>query len=166
MSVGLRDAVANLEARVGESVEFPIPPIGALAAQRFAVASSDDNPVFFSESAALEAGYQSLAVPPLLLTSVREWGAGPALSGLRVDGTPLSDLGIPPVELRVLGGGQELHFYRDVTVGTPIRARFELCGVSLTEGKTGSMVVVQLKRTFTDTDGELLIACDERRILR
>lgn len=166
MSEPLDRAMMQLRERLGLTVETRIGRIGALAAQRFAVASSDDAPMYFDVAAAQAAGYAALPLPPLLLTSTRQWDPGPRLSDLRPDGTPLTDLGLPEGDVRVLGGGQRIRFFRDVTVDTEVVSRVQLRRVTPEDARGGPLLVVDLLRTFRDAAGTPLVECEETRLLR
>ena len=56
-------------ARVGEILEGPVTVlIDRREAQRYAYAVGDENPVYFDEVAAHDAGYRTVTVPPLFIT--------------------------------------------------------------------------------------------------
>jgi len=55
-------------ALVGELLDEPMTStITAKESQRFALAAGDMNPIYFDESAAREAGYRGIVVPPIFL---------------------------------------------------------------------------------------------------
>jgi acyl dehydratase len=167
MSDALAIAQAAIESQLGQVATIELGGISEVNARRFALASSDDNPIYFSPEAASEAGYAGTPVPPLYLSSVREWGAGTPSVELQSDGTTTSDVGRPEgLGLRVLGGGQRLEFLADVLVDVPVTATFEVLDVTRRSGRSGDMIVVEVSREYRSADGVTLVRCTESRILR
>jgi hypothetical protein len=122
-------------------------------AARFALAAGDDD----------LAG----AVPPLMLSSTLEWGAGPPLEELRADGTGVGREGWLPLEgLRLMGGGQDLEFHEELLPGQDFTSRPGLESVILKEGGGGQMLILVIATTFRDARGRLLLTCRETLIGR
>jgi acyl dehydratase len=160
-------ALEYLDERRGSTVTADIGRVSELFSQRFAVASSDLNPIYFDREAAEAAGYAALPLPPLLLSSVRGWEAGPTGADLLPDGTPVEDFEVPAeLGLHVLGGGQELEFRTDLTTESVIHAEFRLDDAKLKQGRSGDLLVVTLSRTFYEKDGEIALRCTDTRLLR
>ncbi|MFE7243114.1 MaoC family dehydratase N-terminal domain-containing protein [Streptomyces sp. NPDC057580] len=167
MTDQLSAAMAAVREQLGRPVTRPLGPVSERTAQRFAIATSDDSQVYFDRDAARDAGYPDLPVPPLYLSSVREWGAGPAPEELQPDGTTTTDVGLPTgVPVRVLGGGQTLAFADEIVVGVPVTAEFTVTDVRRRPGTAGDLLVVEVRRTYTDVDGRTLLDCTESRVLR
>ena len=99
---------------------------------RFALACGEDDP--------------GDVAPPLFLTSVIEWGAGPPLRELREDGTGAAHDDFLPLEgLRLMGGGQELELGDDVVHGTEFTARPTLEDATLREGRSGPLLLIRVR---------------------
>jgi hypothetical protein len=128
--------------------------IDARDAARFAVAAGDDD----------LAG----TVPPLMLSSTLEWGAGPPLGDLREDGTGVGREGWLPLEgLRLMGGGQDLEFHDDLGLGEEFTARSVLESAVLKEGGAGAMVLLVIATTFrAAADDRAVLTCRETLIGR
>jgi hypothetical protein len=158
-------ARAEIEGQLGKVTRLEIDPIPALLAQRFAVACGDMDDVFFDLSAARAAGWSSIPLPPLFLSSVRSWTAGPV--DLSADGTPRHDVGYPSSgAMRVIGGGQRLEFESEAVVDQPLVTEAEVVDVRAKAGRTGELLLVEVERRFFAADGALLVRCHETRVLR
>ncbi|MTD57057.1 FAS1-like dehydratase domain-containing protein [Amycolatopsis pithecellobii] len=167
MTDSLSTAQETIAGQIGHPVELALGPVDAVSAQRFAMASADDNPLYFSAEAASAAGYSGIPVPPLYLSSMREWGPGTPGDRLQADGTTTSDVGRPDEPgLRVLGGGQRLEFKADVLVDMPLSATFEVLDVRRRDGRSGEMLVVEVSREYRTAAGEIAVVCHESRIVR
>jgi acyl dehydratase len=135
--------------------------------QRFALAVGDTNPLYFDEAAARAAGYDRLVVPPLFLTSVMGWGAGPGETELREDGLAESDSFLIPVRgMRAMGGGQQVEWHAPVLEGVQVTLRRELADVRWRQGRSGPMVLFTVVRRYLDEHGSLLVTCRETFIGR
>jgi len=122
--------------------------------QRYAMASGEDP-------------REDMAAPPVMLSSVIEWGAGPPLEHLRPDGTGVGrESWLPLGGLRLMGGGQDLWFHRPVPAGTEFVAQPELESVTLKEGGAGAMVLMVITTVYRTTGGEDLVTCRETLIAR
>ena len=167
MSDRLRAAAEEIAAEIGRVERTEIEAIPALWARRFAIASGETDPVFYDAAAAAAGGWAGVPLPPLLLTATRSWKAGPPRTQLEEDGTPASDVGRPGgYDLRVLGGGQTVRFHADALAGVDLVNEVQVVAVTPKEGRSGSLLVVELERRFSTAAGELLVTCDESRILR
>ena len=79
----------------------------------------------------------------------------------------LTDVGYPAGSgLRTLGGGQALQFHADALAGVELVSEAEIKDVKTKEGRSGELLIVEVERRFLTADGELLITCDETRLLR
>ncbi len=134
---------------------------------RFAVASGEDSPIYTSLEAARAAGYEGIPCPPLLLTSVLEWGAGPALGELRADGTGVGrEAWLPLQGLRLMGGGQDLELHRPVLAGTEFVVEPALAAVERKQGGSGELILLTIETSYRTVDGEPLVTCRETLIAR
>jgi hypothetical protein len=160
-------AAEQLTGEVGRVTVTDIDPIPSWWAQRFAHACGEDDLSYFDVAAAQRAGWSAIPLPPLLLSSTRAWGGGVPADDLADDGTPRRDVGLPvDSALRALGGGQRLTFHGDLVTGVPLRAEAEIVGVTPKSGRSGDLLIVEMERRFSTLDGEVLLACNENRVLR
>ena len=125
------------------------------------------NPLFFDGAAAKAAGYSAIIAPPLYLSSVMGWEAGPPGEALRSDGTGGQEAAALPVEgLRLMGGGQDLEFHHPVTDGMEVTMELGPESVELKEGRSGQFLVIRLTRRYRDQNERLLVTCRESFIAR
>ncbi|WP_158688020.1 MULTISPECIES: MaoC family dehydratase N-terminal domain-containing protein [Actinomycetes] len=110
---------------------------------------------------------QAATAPPLFLSSVMGWGAGPPEEELDTDGTSSSDTrGLALTGVRLMGAGQNLEFHAPVREGTRVTARTSLRDIELKRGRTGQLLVLSIERQFTDEHSQLLVTCQETFIAR
>jgi len=134
--------------------------------QRFAVASDDYNPIYFDDQAALGAGHEGLAAPPLYLSSVLGWGAGPPESELRADGIG-NELAMLPIDgVSLMGVGQELEFLGPVRAGMAFRLVSTLEDVEIKHGRSGAFLLLTIAREFTNAAGGVITRCRESYVGR
>lgn len=135
--------------------------------ERFARASGETNPVYFSDAAARSAGFPARPAPPLMLSSVLDWSGGPALDQLRPDGSGADkERWLPLDGLRLMGGGQSLEVHRPAMTGTAFTASTSLRDVTLKTGGSGALLLIVLVTVFHDAQGQLLLTCTETLIAR
>lgn len=107
-----------------------------------------------------------LDVPPLYLTAVQGWGAGPPEAELRPDGAAREQLvGVPVEGLRLMGAGQDVEFIGELRPGEEVVQDVTVQQVTLKEGRSGSFLIITLFRVFRTGDRELL-RCTENFIGR
>lgn len=163
----LERAAADLRATVDQVATTAIDPISALWARRFATATGDTDAVFHDRAVAMRAGWRSIPLPPLMLTSTRSWLPGPPADGLAEDGTPLDDVGFPTGHgLRALGGGQALEWVGEPVIDEAMTVDVAVRSVTEKSGRSGDLLVVEVARTFLGADGEVLLTCSENRLFR
>ena len=163
----MQAALDQLHGQVGRVRRDEIGPVAPIWARRFAMASGETDAIFFDDAAAAAAGYAGTPLPPLLLSSTRSWTPGPGRDELGDDGIVLNDVGYPASSgLRTLGGGQSLQFHADALAGVDLAVEAEVKDAKTKEGRSGELLIVEVERRFLTADGELLITCDETRLLR
>jgi acyl dehydratase len=160
------DAERDLLAMIGRHG----PPVaGCVTARdihRFAVACGDEDPVYSSEEAARDAGFAGIPAPPLMLTGTLEWGAGPPLTGLRVDGSGVGRESWLPLDgLRLMGGGQDVTFHGDVLAGTSFAGDVVLEAVQRKDGSS-PLLLLTITTEYRTVGGEPLATCRETLIAR
>jgi acyl dehydratase len=131
--------------------------VDALAAQRFAVAVGDLNPIYFELAAAKAAGLPGLVAPPLFITSQNSWEAGPLTEELAFDGVnPKRFPGAISSERTTLGGSQELEFQRPVLQGETLEVSVEEKESYEKQSSQGTLLIFVIEARFTDSAGELV----------
>ena len=152
MSRPVKDVYENLQQYVGGSEQVPLGVVRARDFQRFAIASGDLNPLFFDDEAARQHEYPGVVAPPLYLSSVMGWGAGPPEESLLPDGSTSQDVANLPMQgLRLMGAGQDLELVSPVTDGTEIMIERNIEAVELKEGKSGALILIKLVKRFLAT---------------
>jgi hydroxyacyl-ACP dehydratase HTD2-like protein with hotdog domain len=122
------------------------------------------------ERFALVAGAPALLeeqAPPLYLSSVMGWSPGPPEPELRPDGSGTDETrGLPLEGLRLMGAGQELEFHRPARAGDRVVETTTLLGVRRKSGRTGDLLLLQVRREFADGARRPLVTCDETFVAR
>jgi hypothetical protein len=77
-----------------------------------------------------------------------------------LDGTyGAGENGLPALDLpltRVLNGGVSAEFFGEAKVGDVVAAQSEYLSITEREGRSGVMIIVDTRTTYTDQDGNLL----------
>jgi hypothetical protein len=77
-----------------------------------------------------------------------------------LDGTyGAGENGLPALDLpltRILNGGVSAEFFAEANVGDVVAAQSEYLSITEREGRSGVMVIVDTRTTYTDQDGKLL----------
>ena len=167
MGASIPEICEKVKQGVGKTQLLPLGVIRQRDFQRFAVASGDLNPLYFDDSFAKASGRAKISAPPLFLSRVLVWEPGPFEQSLRPDGTAGQEIAQLPVEgLRLMGGGQDLEFHRPVTDGTEVTMELATESVELKEGRSGSFLIIKLRRRYLDRDDQTLMICRETFIAR
>jgi len=167
MGASIPEIYEKVRQGIGKAERRPLGVVRQRDFQRFAVASDDLNPAYFDESFAKAAGLPGIAAPPLFLSSVLIWEPGPLEQLLKPDGTAGQEIAQLPLEgLRLMGGGQELEFHRPVTDGTEVTMELATEGIELKEGRSGSFLVITLRKRYLDRDDRTLMIARETFIAR
>lgn len=165
--VDLRAAYERALPHVGRTQSVPLGRLGPRDVQRFAVAVGDRSPVYFDEQAAREAGHPGLPVPPVQLSAVLGWHAGPPEDELLDDGNATEPLGDVPLDgLRLMGGGQALRFLEPVVCGVELTMEVVVEDLQLKEGRSGQLLLLTVLRRYLDDQDRLLVECRETFIAR
>jgi hypothetical protein len=82
------------------------------------------------------------------------------LNDPELDGTyGAGDTGLPPVDIplkRILNGGVSAEFFAQPEVGDVVHAQSEYVDIAEREGRSGPMVIVAIRTTYTNQHGRLL----------
>lgn len=149
----------RLQSEIGNEHSESIGPLSRRDMYRFATASH--TPFWSGE----EKG--PVSAPPLFLSSVMGWGGGPAEDELGADGAgPSETRGIPVGGVRLMGAGQELRFHQPVAEGAVVTSHASLSHLQLKEGRSGKLLIMRIRRRFTDDAGSTLVTCEESFIAR
>ncbi|MGH3876004.1 MAG: FAS1-like dehydratase domain-containing protein [Actinophytocola sp.] len=158
MTSAIQLAYEHASRAVGRIQTVDVGVVSCREFQRFAYASGDVNPRYFGDDA---------VAPPLYLSAVMEWGAGPANEQLRADGTGGSETaGVPIDGLRLMGAGQDLELHHPVTDGTAVTAEVSIDDAKLKQGRSGELLIMTVLRRFRDHAGSELLTCRETFIVR
>jgi acyl dehydratase len=153
-------------ALVGELLDEPLTStISMKESQRFALAAGDLNPIYFDESAAREAGYAGIVVPPLFLP----WALSPnrPLEDLREDG--LYRARGKRVSLRVkrmMFAGEEWEYLAPVHPGDTITATVRLESLEEKQGSAERFVLQTTETRYTNQHGVVVARARGRGIAR
>ena len=153
-------------ALVGELLDEPLTnTISLKESQRFALAAGDLNPIYFDESAAREAGYAGIVVPPLFLA----WALSPnrPLEELREDG--LYRARGKRVSLRVkrmMFAGEEWEYLGPVYPGDSITATVRLESLEEKQGSSERFVLQTTETRYTNQHGVVVARARGRGIAR
>lgn len=142
-------------AKVGELLADPVTVvIDGRESQRYALAVDDNNPVYFDEVAAQDAGHRTIIAPPTFVTHAI---VPPRPNDkLREDGLWRTGDGVRLEVKRMMFGGEEWDFLEPVCVGDAVTAETRLAGVDQKEGSKGPFVRVVRETTFTNQDGTVV----------
>lgn len=146
----IQDVHAAATAAVGTSTRTQIGPITARELGRFDVAVTGSM-----------LGRDGDLARPLYLTSVLAWGEGPPEPDLLPDGNAADPFaGFDVAGLRLMGGGQELKFHRDIEPDMTVTVEVTLASADLKETASGHLLILVVERLYSDEDG-LLVECRE-----
>ena len=152
-------------------------PLSEEMLRRFVHGVMEPDPVHWDPDAAAASRYGELVAPPLFpMNSMRRAPGGPdPFDRFREDpendGTlGGSQNGLPRMNLplkRLLNGGTEAEFFRLAKVGDVITARSQYVDIAERRSRDGSpMVIVRVRTTYTDQDGEVLVVTTGSLIYR
>ena len=120
----------------------------------FAKAIGETNPVYFDESAARDAGYRSMLMPPTFPFSLG-----------REIADPTDTLTLLNIDLAsVLHGQQKFRYYASICAGDILCGQKQV--VDIYDKKNGTLEFVEVKTEFCDQTGELLCEAVQTIIVR
>ncbi len=153
-------------AMLGQLLSEPVSGvITAAAAQRFALAADDLNPLYFEESAARAAGYRTTLIPPVFLA----WSLNPPrpVSQVREDGLYRGEGKRVSLNVkRVMFGGEEWEFLAPLYAGDTYTSETRLKSLEEKSGGSGPFVLQMTETTYTNQDGTVVARAVGRSIAR
>ena len=122
---------------VGHETEPEQVVIAAGDIRAFADAIGDTNPIFHDESAAKQAGFAHIPVPPSFITRLR---------------VPFAEAGLDPLHSQILHGEQEYAYTRPLLSGDTVVGRHRIG--SIKQSGRGDLAIMTLEQFVDDLDGE------------
>jgi len=158
----------NLEREVGVEYVENLGLVSATLTKRYAAAVGETNPLYRDAEYARARGYADVVAPPNFVPGVIFWTEGAPYDQLREDGTEADTHlpGVPAKGVRVMGGGEEMHFVKPVVAGTVITRRTVLLDVTARETSQGPMLVARYADRYTDQAGDELLSSVRTVLLR
>jgi acyl dehydratase len=117
--------------------------VGREKIREFALSLKDDNPVYYSEAAAAEAGYPAVVAPLTFL----------AIAGRRVQLEIFTKFSIPINIARVMHRDQKFKFHRPIMVGDELHFDTYLDSVIQSHGT----VLAEIRSEVTDGEGNPVV---------
>lgn len=167
MTVDWEAVYAETSKHIGIAAEQRLGRVTALQFQRFAIAAGETAARYYDNTEAVRQGLPGVVAPPLFLSAVMGWEAGPDEQSLRRDGTGRAEVAsLPLTGLRLMGAGQELEFLNPVVDAQDITQKVSVDSAHLKQGKSGQMLLFTLLRRYFDQHGTELLRCHETFIAR
>lgn len=166
-SIPIQQVAEYFRSLLGQKTITQLGEVTALTIRRYALAVGESNPLYFDTEYARKQGYADIIAPPNLLPSIMEWGVGETEDRLNRDG--LSEEFLLPRHfsgIRVMGGGEEMTFYRPVVAGTHVTLCSEVTDTYTKTGSKGELAFLVFTNTYQDRDGETLCVCKRTMIAR
>lgn len=156
------------EARAWADREYPDSHVTVTARdiRKFAHATGETDPIYFSSEAARAAGYPDIVAPPMFYVLLRiEPHSLRPRSELEVDGSPSED--IPPIEIRgAMAGETRLELSRPIVAGETIICRKRLLDITEKQGRSGPLLLLRFEYRYLDAEGQIVVIEEFTRILR
>ena len=123
-------------------------PIDRSKLAELARAHHDDDPVWYDEAAAADAGFDTIPVPPTVTVLADHWRPGGALGPALAIGADVE---------RLLHGEASWEYLEPITVGDELTATARVTDVAEREGKRGgTMTLVTIQTDFANQHGQLV----------
>lgn len=159
---GLNDLERTFEAlqkSKGVSFNTLLGTVRAADFQKFAYTVGDITDRYFRDA--------EPEAPPLYVSSVMGWTAGPLEHELRIDGSdPAATAAMPLGGRSLMGVGQELEFHRGVIDGDELRVVVRIHDVVLKSGRSGQLILLTIDRDYVDAEGDVVLSCRESVVVR
>jgi acyl dehydratase len=157
-----------LELEVGVEHLEVLGEVSATLTRRYAAAVGEWDPLYHDADYARSLGYANVVAPANFLPGVINWTEGAPYDRLREDGTEADTHlpGVPAQGVRVMGGGEEMHFTRPVVAGVTVTRRTVLLDVTPRDSRQGTMLVARYADEYLDESGEELLRSVRTVLLR
>jgi acyl dehydratase len=122
----------------------------------FALAVTDENPIYQDERAANDAGFDAIPAPPTWGFAMSNWGKFPEIQPEGADGTSPIMFAIGSLMKQggmVLHGEEEFVYHRPIQVGDELTSEGKITDV-YTKGGKAKMTFVVTETVWKDQDGE------------
>ena len=152
MTVGVLTAEAHAWANTSfASYEFPVSRIDIA---RFARATGETDPIHFHSASARAAGHADVVAPTMFPYVIRMHAS--SLDGeVTEDGSPAGD--VPPVPTtRAMAGETVVTFGAPIVAGDTITVAKRVADLYEKEGRSGTLVFVEMEFTFTNQRDKLV----------
>lgn len=173
----VEEIAARFRGMVGPTIVSGM-PLERDAIRRFVQATMDADRVFFDDAFAQATKFGGVVAPALYPVHAfrPRLGADDPLDVLRTD--PDADgaggnegvfFGLPVIESplkRLLNGGNEIAFYRNLAVGERCTATARYADVTVKESKNSLLLLVTIETTFRNESGQLLLVNRQTLIWR
>jgi hypothetical protein len=131
---------------------------------KFASAIGATDPIYHDASAATERGQPMIVAPRAFYMSLGTMrGKLLPSSGFSADGMPADE---QMVGSRLVVGGSSARFFGDIAVGDRVRVEQQVGRVTERQGRSGTLVLIELHRRYTRPDGTPLVTETITRIVR
>ena len=159
---------ASLHEEVGVEHVESLGEISATLTRRYAAAVGERDPLYHDAAYAKSLGYADVLAPLNYLPGVICWSEGAPYDRLREDGTEADTHlpGVPAKGVRVMGGGEEMHFTRPVVAGTVVTRQTTLLDVTDRATRQGPMLVARYADRYVDETGDELLRSVRTVLLR
>jgi hydroxyacyl-ACP dehydratase HTD2-like protein with hotdog domain len=159
---------ASLHEEVGIEHVESLGAISATLTRRYAAAVGERDPLYHDAAYARSLGYADVLAPLNYLPGVICWSEGAPYDRLREDGTEADTHlpGVPAKGVRVMGGGEEMHFTRPVVAGTVVTRQTTLLDVTDRATRQGPMLVARYADRYLDEAGDELLRSVRTVLLR
>jgi acyl dehydratase len=133
---------------------------------QFAHATEATDPIHFDPEAARAAGFEDVVAPALFPYVIRMQASNLVdRAHLEPDGSPRAD--VPPLATRrAMAGGTSVELGEPIVAGDVITVEKRLLGLYEKEGRSGSLVFVQMEFMFRNQHGRMVAREQFTRIYR
>lgn len=154
----------ELKSWIGREVHYPArEPLGRASIRYFALALGDENPVYYDQSAAVQAGYPDVVAPPTFVVESCQY-AHRAPDG---DGYIGHEWRLPVENCRLIRAGNEYEFMQPVHPGDEVSVTFKLESIEeRSRSRGGSQLFVTSLGTYMNQRGEVLATNREVTVIQ
>jgi acyl dehydratase len=152
----------ELQALIGQEVHYPArEPLGEVSIRYFSVALRDDNPLYFDQAYAKEAGYEGVIAQPTLICETCQYAHGIPDD----DGYIGHNWHLPVTGCRMIRAGNDYTFTRPVLATDRISVTWTLESmVEKPASQGGTQLFVMSVATYKDAH-DLLVAVNRETLV-